>query len=108
MIPAGSDTWISYVYLLDFSFREVACVYFVTMAINTVETTIVAFGCLLKLAIAFFMKHETDNDPPNSMFQFNKYSNHKILQDKVSSVKYRFKGNMETCLKLPRNYYYIF
>ena len=58
MIPAGSDTWISYVYLLDFSFREVACVYFVTMATNTVETTIFAFGCLLKLAF-FFMKHET-------------------------------------------------
>ena len=43
------------------------------------------------------------------MFQLNKYSNHKILQDKVTSVKYRFKVNMETsCLKLPRNYYYIF
>ena len=42
------------------------------------------------------------------MFQSNKYSNQKILQEKVSSVKYRFKVNMETCLKLPRNYYYIF
>ena len=107
MIPAGSDTWICYVYLLDFSFRGVACVYFVTMATHTVETTIFAFGCLLKLA--FFMKHETlIMMPPNSMFQFHKYSNNKILEDKVSSVKYRFKVNMETCLKLPRNYYYIF
>ena len=57
MIPAGSDTWVSYVYLLDFSFREVPCVYCVTMAANTVETAIFAFGCLLKLA--FFMRHET-------------------------------------------------
>ena len=36
------------------------------------------------------------------MLQFNKYSNHKILQYKVSSVKYRFKsehGNLSESTK---------
>ena len=47
MITAGSDNWIYYVYLLEFSFREISCVYFVAMATNTVETTSFAFGCLL-------------------------------------------------------------
>ena len=46
MIPAGSDTWISYVYLLEFSFREVACVYFVTMAMPACQIS------LLKLWVA--------------------------------------------------------
>ena len=31
------------------------------------------------------------------MFQFNKYSNHNILQDKVISAKYRFRVNVNSC-----------
>ena len=54
MIPAGSDTWISYVYLLDFSFREVACVYFVTMATNTVETTTFCSTRIVSLYYTFY------------------------------------------------------
>ena len=42
MISPERDTWIYYVYLL-----EVASVYLVAMATNTVETTIFGFGCLV-------------------------------------------------------------
>ena len=52
MIPARSDTWISYVYLLDVSFPEVASVYFVTIATNTVERsdTWISYVYLLDLS----------------------------------------------------------
>ena len=46
MTTAGNATWIYEIYLLDFSFRKVACAYFITMATNAEETTTFAFGCL--------------------------------------------------------------
>ena len=56
MISARSDTWICYVYVLDLSFQEVACVYFVAMATNTVETAFFAVGRMLVFTHSEIMK----------------------------------------------------
>ena len=61
------------------------------------ETIIFAFGCFFpRIVKSWSLFWNFDSNALNSVVQFNKYSNLKMLQNEVNSEKYRFTVNIET------------